>query len=509
VVLRELLARFGVDFDDGDLKKGSQAIEGVIDKLKGLATVAGAIAFGRQVVAMVNQVRTMGDELDKTSIQLGISTEDLQKWRFAAGLAGVDGAAFAQSLGLLQKNAFEASRGSAQMADSFRRLGVEVRNTDGSLKDGDTLLEEVGVGLNNLEDDSEKVALSLTLMGRSGRRLLPLFKDGAEGIRIAREEFAELGGGLSQDVIDKSVQLTDDMARLDTALLGVKSTIALSVLPTIIRFVQGLIEIGRKTNELIRGTNIFKSAFLVLTSAVVAAALKMTIALAPLILKFALVAAGIAVVILVVDDLITLFDGGQSVIGEFIDSMFGVGTTVEIVERLKEAWEGLTLAVSDAINAVKNFSLFEGPPDVAEQSRQIRRERGNIRERQARDAAAQGTVVRFPGESVEQAQQRFDQFQQEQQQERQEQQRTARIGRRPRGQATAQQPAAAAPVIRRVRENNAATTNVDARTEANVVVNAQSADAQEVVRLVGNEIRKAGAEERRNALASLLQRTSE
>lgn len=391
--LRELLARFGVQFDDTQLKKGISSIDGLAGKMRAFAGVAAAIAIGRGIANFIDRIRETADELDKTGIQLGIATGDLQAWRFAAGLAGVEGTAFSQSLGILQRNAFEAGRGSTAMADSFRRLGVSVKDSNGNLKDGNTLLTEVGQGLSVLDNDSERVALSLTLMGRSGRQLLPLFTQGAEGVALAREEFERLGGGLSEETIAASVELTDEMTRYDTAMEGVRSTIALAVLPTLNRLAQFFTQVSVKLGELTAGTHAVELVFVTLGVAALALAVKMLAAFAAPIAIFLLVAVAVGVVILLLDDLITLFEGGDSVIGDFIDTLFGVGTAAEWVENLKMAWEGLTLAVKDAGNAVADFLGADRPFDDTESGR-ASNDPATVARRQRQAAAIQGTIAR-------------------------------------------------------------------------------------------------------------------
>jgi len=49
-------------------------------------------------------------------------------------------------------------------------------------------------------------------------------------------------------------------------------------------------------------------------------------------------------------------NGGDSAIGAFIDSMFGVGAATEVVETLKEAWENVVGLVERAIALVARLT---------------------------------------------------------------------------------------------------------------------------------------------------------
>ena len=88
-----------------------------------------------------------GDALGKTATQLGLTSDQLQSWQAAAGFAGVEGQKFAQSMRVLQKNTLLAEQGSKQAGDAFKKLGVDVKDSNGQLKTGDQLMREVGVAL--------------------------------------------------------------------------------------------------------------------------------------------------------------------------------------------------------------------------------------------------------------------------------------------------------------------------------------------------------------------------
>ncbi|MFW6031647.1 MAG: hypothetical protein ACOC9T_03560, partial [Myxococcota bacterium] len=73
------------------------------------------------------------------------------------------------------------------------------------------------------------------------------------------------------------------------------------------------------------------------------------LAFAPILLKGALLALAFLAIVAVVEDLINLFTGGESVIGDFIDEMFGVGTSQKVVEDLKAAWQAFTAFLEDPL----------------------------------------------------------------------------------------------------------------------------------------------------------------
>lgn len=359
MALRELLLKLGVEVD----KQGEQSALSGLEKLKAAAKLAaGAFAAFKGVQAvtgMANEIRGLADEIDKTSQQLGLSAQALEEFRHAANLSGVDGRAMSDTLGKLQKNAFEAATGNKTLAEDFARLGVNVKDANGEVKTAEVLLMEMADGFSQMDNETEKVGLSLGLMGRAGRKLLPMLNAGADGIQAMRDEAKELGGVFGDELIKQSVQLTDDQARLEFAFRGLKAMVASQVMPAMIEVTQwfiklavtvrgplqrGLRFLGRIfkgfsmvvdfLNEKMEGlgtalafvaggAGLLGAAFLLLGKKAVFAALKTAaawiIANAPLLLMIALVGIIIGAILLLIEDLVTLGEGGESVIGGLIE----------------------------------------------------------------------------------------------------------------------------------------------------------------------------------------------
>jgi hypothetical protein len=94
-------------------------------------------------------------------------------------------------------------------------------------------------------------------------------------------------------------------------------------------------------------SNIVQVALWSLTAVVVALAAIWAI----LNIEIILVVAVFALIVIAIDDIYTAFTGGKSVIGDFIDSIFGVGTTEQVVSQLKDNFNNLMVALGEVWNA--------------------------------------------------------------------------------------------------------------------------------------------------------------
>lgn len=355
MALREIIARFGFQVDKAGLNKANAGIAGVVSQARALgAAFAGSLVVGK-IRDFVSEITTAGDALGKTATQLGLSGKELQQWQTAAGFAGVEATNLNQGFRILGKNALLAQQGSKQAADAFKTLGVEIEGANGNLKPANQLAREAGIALGSMEDRTKAVGLAQQVFGRAGAALLPLFKDGAEGLDAALAKLEEFGGGLSDTLIPLAEQSRDRFFEFEIATTSLKSQLAVALLPILNQLTLGLSKVIAWISKATANTEIFKSLLVALGLALgkIAIAkfggslLKLgRAALLPL-LKFALL-------FLVVDDLIALFSGKGSVIGTLIDKIFGKGTAKAVVDGIK----GIGKAVADVIKT-GDFKAFD------------------------------------------------------------------------------------------------------------------------------------------------------
>lgn len=366
MALREIIASFGIHVDDKEVEHASKSVQNLVDGLKGI--VEGAIAFkvGEFFLKWVAGATTAAVEIGHMSERLNINTNDLQQWLKVADLAGVGADEFSASIGILQRNAAAAAEGGKEQLKHFQELGVSVKDGMGNLKDPSELLEEVADGLKNTTNDTKRTALALNVLGRGGKALGPLLKDGAEGIRKAKEEFA--GKGFSKDFIEQSHIAEQNSKRFGYALNGLRNQFAFIIQPIQNAVTQGLTKIVLWLKEASKHTNILMlalGAFGIATSIAfvrgATEAMKMFKAfrVTTLGLKKAgeatelfggalgKIGTGVAVIgltalVLIAEDLYTYFTGGDSAIGHLIEVVKQDlrGTWVEsLVETIKEGYD--------------------------------------------------------------------------------------------------------------------------------------------------------------------------
>jgi hypothetical protein len=108
---------------------------------------------------------------------LGVTTKDLQTFRFAATQSGVAQDQLEVGLRRLTVSMGKAELGSKEQAKAFAAIGISLDQLKG--KNTGEVFRLMADGLSKVTDRSQRAAIEMTLMGRSGSTLDNLLAPGA------------------------------------------------------------------------------------------------------------------------------------------------------------------------------------------------------------------------------------------------------------------------------------------------------------------------------------------
>lgn|SRR5574338_70828 len=341
--LRELLAFFKIEVDSAPLKQADKEIDGFKGTLKTVGTAIATYFAVDQIREFLGASIELGASISDTAERLGVGTEELQQFQYAVTLTGGSTEAANDALLHFSKNIGDATTGNQAATDAFNALHVSVRGANGEVGDTMDLLEGVADGFSQLKTDGERTMIAMQLFGRGGKTLIPLLKQGSAGVKQLRDEFKSLGGGLSKDTLGALADADDALDRMSFTSKLLKAELVAGLAPaltTVIGWVTGLVATFR---ELADNSYIAQTAMYTLGVAAAVAAVIWGL----LNIEILLVVAGIALLVLAVDDLYTWLEGGDSVIGRFFDSLLGEGTSDQFLKDVKQDYDDLKKAADD------------------------------------------------------------------------------------------------------------------------------------------------------------------
>lgn len=193
-----------------NLPKGAGGALDALNKVK-LGTVAGVAAFAGFVAAITSAEKKLmsitkesaayAKEVKTLASVTGQSTEQIQEFQYASDMIGVSYDRVKDSLKEITNKMQEAQNGSEDTAGAFKTLGVEIENTDGSLRSADSVFYDVIDSLGNMHNQAQRDALAMDLMSESAQELNPLIEVGSEGLKKYTDEAHEMGYVLDNEAI--------------------------------------------------------------------------------------------------------------------------------------------------------------------------------------------------------------------------------------------------------------------------------------------------------------------
>lgn len=208
----------------------AKAIEAAFAKMAtGVAAAWGAL----NLVASVKGAADLADQLSKLSQRTGVAVKDLSALNYAAGLNDATLDDLGNGLKGLANKMLAAQSGSAEAVSAFQALGVKVTESTGKLRPVESVLFDIADAFSNMEDGAGKAAIANKLMEESGIRLIPTLNNGRAGLEVMGKEAEALGGIIRDDLAQASVQLNDNLARMDTIAQGLAASIGNAVIPSI------------------------------------------------------------------------------------------------------------------------------------------------------------------------------------------------------------------------------------------------------------------------------------
>ena len=226
-------------------KNLERSFSGLSASVSGLATsFAGMLGVGA-LGAFSKDMLQLGDRLQKVSLQLGVTVEELEILQFAASQSGVSTDQLNTALQKFTRNVGEAEQGTAAQKEAFEALGVSISDSEGNLKGTSELFAEVAQSISGIESPAQKAAIATDLFGRAGIELLPLLNSGAIGINQFGQELRDAGGIVGTDAANAFSTFNDQIDLLQRSMKGKLAPILVAVLPALTALAENLDHIAK------------------------------------------------------------------------------------------------------------------------------------------------------------------------------------------------------------------------------------------------------------------------
>lgn len=342
-------------------KQWGTQLEAAGQKMRGLSMAAAGVVAALGTISY--KAGQNADDLNTLSKVYSINTEDLQKYAVAADLVDVSVETVAKSHVKLEKSMYSAQNGSSTMSEAFDKLGVSITDADGNLRDSDAVWQDAISALGGLENETERDAIAMQLMGKSAAELNPLIEDGGETYKNVADTMKKYGlDFVDQKTLDGANQFNDELDTMKAigtvAISTVGSQLAAYLAPALEKVVGW---VGQLANWL--------STLSPQTLTVIGVIAGLVAAIAPVLIVLGKLATGVSAIINLVGIIGPALGGVVAALGPIvlaIGAVIAIGVllyknwdtikakALEIKANLIATWNNIKTSVSALVNGLKN-----------------------------------------------------------------------------------------------------------------------------------------------------------
>lgn len=336
--LTEQLTSAGGPAGDAAGQESGSRFAGTFTKslIGGTAAVTTAVVgVGAAMVGAAGKTAAYGDQIDKASQKLGVSSSFYQEWDAVLQHSGTS---MSSMTGTFKKLATASQDASDDQVAAFEALGLSMDQV--ANMSTEDLFASVISGLQGMEEGTERTNIATQLLGKGAMEMGALFNTSAEDTQAMIDRVNELGGVMDEQGVKSAAAYQDALQDMQTAFTGVGNGLMGDLLPPMTDFMN-------KLADFIGNTDLSP-----VTDTIGAAVEALGNFIANLDIEAAGEAFGVAVegigaaVGLAWDVISTIFDSLQAGFETITESLDGVGID------WGDVWSGISDAVQTAADIV-------------------------------------------------------------------------------------------------------------------------------------------------------------
>lgn len=276
-------------------------------KTRGLSLAATGLVTG--LAGMAVKAASDADELTTLAKQTGLTTDEIQKMKYAAEGVDVDTDTIISGMKKMKKS-LEKNK------DTFKKMGVEVKTWNGEYRKTSDIFYDTIQALSEIPNETERDIVAMELFGKSADELAGVIDDGGAALRQLGKEAENLGVIIPEDDLARASELNDNIEKLkaqgSATLMEVGGQIAEMILPYLPEIQKWIEDILQKIREIDPET-----------IKIVAAITGITAVLSPVLSTISGIASIISVIAKIAPGVASAVSGAIGSIGSFLTADIG------------------------------------------------------------------------------------------------------------------------------------------------------------------------------------------
>jgi hypothetical protein len=213
----------GVEDAKSAIESVKESTDKVTEGAKNLLATFGLAFSAEKILAFAGQMADMGEQIERSSAILGVSTKSVQELGFIAKATGGDAQSLTNAMDRLQVNLQSAQNPTSRQALALKALGLSAKELLGVPLDEQ--LNRIADAASKFAPGGNLTAAVLTLMGRGAAGMLPALEKGRAGIEELRQSAENAGAIMSHDTVEALSRMHLEMVTLEASATALGGTL--------------------------------------------------------------------------------------------------------------------------------------------------------------------------------------------------------------------------------------------------------------------------------------------
>ena len=220
---------------EADTESFSATVGDIFEGLKGILVTAGVTAVISGIIGdlteAVDLARSIGDNIDKSSRAMSLSTEAYQEWQYVLDINGASITDLNRGLMNMRK-VMGGGQASKEFTEGMDRLGLSAKVANGEIKSTEQLLD---ASLKALADygGEDRDYIAQALFGRGGTKLNAMFDGTSKDIEDLKQQAHDLGLVMSEESVANAASYNDAVTNMNASIEAFKVAIVEDILPSL------------------------------------------------------------------------------------------------------------------------------------------------------------------------------------------------------------------------------------------------------------------------------------
>lgn len=211
------------------------SVESIFDGIGNYIAAAGVATAIAGIVSSLTEAvdlaRSIGDNIDKSSRAMSMSTDAYQEWSHVLDINGASITDLNRGLMNMRKLT-QGGKVTDEVTEGFTKLGLSFKVASGEISTTEELLEATLKALADYEGEDRDV-IAQAIFGRGGTKLNALFDGTSQDIEDLKKQAHDLGLVMSEESVANAAAYNDAVTNMNASIESFRIAIVEQILPSL------------------------------------------------------------------------------------------------------------------------------------------------------------------------------------------------------------------------------------------------------------------------------------